>query len=749
MPQIIMLGLREIIVSDNLVINLKLSSDGLEMIMSKFSETIAVISVLIVLLFTGCGNKHPLNVDEVKGGYVEQAIDLNNQLYSISNFYKINGEVVAYDYEKFNLVPVSGKTDSFVNYLNGCDINYIYAVTDSCCFVNIIDPTSNAIEYMIIKNDKTKIPVKIKENQFVNCADISDDGRIFAVIDNKLNEIDAKDGSLRVLANTGYMITSFDIVNNCIFYCDEDYLHIFDIDKEMIVETPSVLNNIFKSDDFSIDNSYNICSGNDDSILIGCSSGIYRYVINENHIEQIIDGTSCSIGNLVKNFRSLECCDDGVIIVGFKDGEVYKYEFDPEYTREITSTLNIYSLDDNDELKQLINKYASSNPNVKVEYQVGHRNGMTYEDALREFSVLMLSGNVPDIIVTEGLDIGNLVEKNMLIDLSQSEDVWDKEHSLLDNIAKWNKSDDGLYCVTTRFRVIAVSAEKSDLKKINSFSEFVDQVEKYHKENNGKYSISSVGSPHSIFQLGFGCEGNSLINENEIDKERMIIFFDDCRRFFKCEEAVESSARDNFFAMLPPEYNFASSFSNNIANKFTLALGTINTFEKDLNFVTSLDTAVNSFNVDYKYGISDQSKLFLPNCTFAITSKSGNKEEAIKFLESAVSKEYQQNTYGAGFPVNRETLEWYFKKSNSSDPAIHSILNNDMDFVDEVKIEYMDDSEVNVFQNYINNLDEPLIMDYSVISIIENSALKCMADQLSSIDAANEVERQLNLKMKE
>ena len=63
--------------------------------------------------------------------------------------------------------------------------------------------------------------------------------------------------------------------------------------------------------------------------------------------------------------------------------------------------------------------------------------------------------------------------------------------------------------------------------------------------------------------------------------------------------------------------------------------------------------------------------------------------------------------------------------------------------------EWMTNTEVETFDNYIHNLNEPVIMDTVTETIIVNSGVKCIEGGMSPTEAANEAIRQLDLRMKE
>ena len=691
--------------------------------MNKKIKSFFLVSALLVsMLSCGCSSGN-FNNEVIKGGYVEETVELECDLKTVSDLYNIDGVISVYDHDKGTLVPLSSDKKKSEN-----SNDDILAINDTACFVRRIDEKDYSYKYVIIRDDK-EVFADIGNNRNLQAADFSKDGRLFAIINNQFTEIDTEDGDLNIIDDIGYMLSAFDVVGDCVYYADVNGLHIYDFKKGTSIETPDALEKIFQienSEDIVRSFPYKICCGEDDSILVGCSSGVYRYVMNDNHTEQLIDGSTCAIGNKLKHFTSLEYSEEGYIIAGFDNGEVFKYVYDPDYTNKIKTTLVVYSLDNNNELKQMINNFASSNNDVRIEYKVGHRNGMMYEDALKEFSVLMLSGKAPDIIMLEGLDIENLIEKNMLLDLSESEKTWNKENNLIDNIAKWNESDDGLYCVTTRFRVPAVSAEKKALEGINSFTDYVDYMEKCREKKPSNFYVSTPVSINGIVNLGLECEGNSIIKNNKVDRQKIEAFYNDCQRYLQCEMSAEQYIMDMYFVVCPGEYSFASAFSSSLANENTAALGTINTFDRDLNFVTSLETTFNNYGIDYKYGISDNDGLFISNCTFGIADRSNNKKEAIDFLASVLDKDNQKISCGEGFPVNKEALEW--ASTRKPDVEWQKIMNNNTEYVDSINIQCLSENEK---------------------KIIETNALKCMKGEMSVSEASDEVERQLNLKMKE
>ena len=110
-----------------------------------------------------------------------------------------------------------------------------------------------------------------------------------------------------------------------------------------------------------------MCKAPNDSICIACSDGIYKYILNGNNVEQIVDGVSCSLGNPSLKLSSIYCCDDESIIVAFDEGTISKFFYDPEMENTKAVVLKVYTLEKDETLSQLINGYASQNRDVKID----------------------------------------------------------------------------------------------------------------------------------------------------------------------------------------------------------------------------------------------------------------------------------------------------------------------------------------------------------------------------------------------
>ena len=727
--------------------------------MKKVLKLSAFITALtITISVTGC-KKNDSADNMSKGGYVEEEMDENLQVYSLSEFCLIDGKISIFDTganEKYCLSE-DGKSflkdSDIIMKESDYDFSEIIAASDAGYLIRLFSDSSKEVSYYFVDTEGEKN--KLNVSGYIGSAEFSSDGKLFVTNDGKLSVVSLTNYSVKPIMSVGFETKVMDVIGDNIIIVDENGTHMYDYKNEKEMDVPQILSDFFSERNGSQNDdiiTLDMCSGENNSIYIACSEGIFRYVMNGNQIEQLIDGTVCSLGDPSLELSSIIYSEDDTIYAAFKDGKILKYRYDPDLVTKVSSVLTIYSLEKNDTLSQTIRNFATSNRNIKIDYQVGMRNGITYDDAMKDLTTQILSGNAPDVIMLDGIDIDNYIDKNMLADLSESEEIWNPNGTLLDNVAKWNKKSDSIYSVACRFRIPAVGIHSEEVETIKCLEDIADKVEEYREKYDDPYPIIYVESPEAAIKLGLIYDGNDVIGNGGVNKDKLAEMFDSCERIYNNSQNQSNPMRYSMHSQdIENEYIFATRVNAALLDDHTLALGTINTFDSDLNIITSIDTLSVPSDIEIKYGIGDNDKLFIPTCNLGIIEAGKNKDAAVKFIATALDVENQKINHKDGFPVNTDTLEWFYNKNKNVNNNSFNIVESSMCGNREATMnwEWMTNAEVEDFDNYIHDLNEPVIMDIVTETIIVDAGVKCVEGSMSPTEAANEVIRQLDLRMKE
>lgn len=713
-----------------------------------------VMAVMFTFTVTGCNESKDEGTVTYKGRYVEEEVSLWGLSGSFGELFLHDETASFLDYDKKVFCQLNddktgfSKSALFDTSSLGKDLHIECCVrsSDGTCFFSYYDfSVSKEMQYAVITSDGEVSSFSL-DGIFLHMLEFSSDGRLFAFGSGdsgfQVYEIDMQRQSAKSLFYLNDVACAFDVVNDYIVAVDSSEMYFYDYKNETITDTPKAMQDFLSEQGLSSGGiehiAYDFCSGKDDSFYIVSEKGLYRYIMNGNIVEQLIDGYSCRLGNPSYTVSSVICDEDGSFLISYEEGIIMRYRYDPEAVNEITSTLKVYSLTESDTLLQIISEYKIQNPTVRVDYEIGMRNGITYDDALKNLTTEMLSDNAPDVIMLDGLDIENFEEKKVLIDLSESENKWNPDDVLLDNVVKWN-DDGGLYSVACKFKLPVVIGLQEDMDRISSFSDFTDFVEEKDSTDVGGYIVGMYSSDE-ILEAALGFTGDELVGGNT---ESLLNMINNCKRIYDFEKKYHSS---NDIKYYNDYYGDESPYITSIKSLLLLSgdseiiFGNSSGFYMDINLITSLST-INP-NITYRFGFNNEDKKFTPVCNLGICSSASNIEAAEAFIQTALSDNVQNIEHDDGISVNKTSLQGFY---NNNDIIGSSFGEGDDTFI----IESMNVTEKNYFNSYITSLDTPVYIDNMMHDTIIDTAVRCLDGQLTPEEAVSEITRQFDLRMKE
>ena len=118
-------------------------------------------------------------------------------------------------------------------------------------------------------------------------------------------------------------------------------------------------------------------------------------------------------------------------------------------------------------------------PDVFVNLQIGmtEEDGVTAEDAVKALNTELLAGNVPDVLVLDGLPTDSYIEKGILADISEAVDTISAQDGVFENVVGAYRGADGCYRIPARFYVGIVIGEPDAVAAGASLPGFADFME--------------------------------------------------------------------------------------------------------------------------------------------------------------------------------------------------------------------------------------------------------------------------------
>lgn len=150
--------------------------------------------------------------------------------------------------------------------------------------------------------------------------------------------------------------------------------------------------------------------------------GLYSYAPGGSVTEELVSGGRSSLGDPTFFPKALTGAEDGSFYVLGQGAEaaLYHYVYDPEAPTQPSIQLRLYSLYEDENLRQMVSQYQKSHPEVAIDLEIGltGEDGVTVADALRTLNTEILAGSGPDLICLDGFNIDTYLEKGILADLS-------------------------------------------------------------------------------------------------------------------------------------------------------------------------------------------------------------------------------------------------------------------------------------------------------------------------------------------
>ena len=144
-----------------------------------------------------------------------------------------------------------------------------------------------------------------------------------------------------------------------------------------------------------------------------CADGLYQVNAGSTLMVQIADGRLMTAGKPSAQPRALLFDTQNNPVIAYQqDGglSLIAYTYDENVATEPGTVLSVYTLYDSTVLRECANRFQQAYPEVMVDITVALPEGtaVTRDDAIRTLNTELLSGNGPDVLVLDGLQVEKL-----------------------------------------------------------------------------------------------------------------------------------------------------------------------------------------------------------------------------------------------------------------------------------------------------------------------------------------------------
>ena len=406
-----------------------------------------------------------------------------------------------------------------------------------------------------------------------------------------------------------------------------------------------------------------IATGENGAVYLYNSNGVFRLLPDGTLFEKIIDGDMTSL-SLPNNFPQgfLEARDGAFYMFSFEEqaAKLLRYTYNANIAARPANELVVFTLYDNRTLRQAAGLFMKANPDTRINIQVGMgEDGATVSEIVRTLNTEIMAGKGPDIIMLDGLNADNYIDKGVLLDITGLINEVAGKEKFIENVIKAFERDGKVYAVPAKFSMPAIFLDAENAAAAKDISSLADFA-----EANGDKGIVGNKNAENLFRIFQPGSMPGWLSGKEIDEVKLAEYL----------KAVKRMADTDAEAILPPERRGAGDNimirrggpayevgESNFEDVFSFAFKRIHSYVSRMSSFRALMMPIAAAEYRGEWaalplpGLVDS--VFIPSAIAGINAKSGKTDIAVEFIKTMLSRDIQSVKLSDGFAVNIEALK--------------------------------------------------------------------------------------------
>lgn len=637
------------------------------------------------------------------------------------------------------------------------------------------DGTENLIEMPAGKADIS--PQKVA---------VADDGRIlFSVSDGgDLYEVKS-DGSCQYFMTAQCDYPKFMRIQGKLLFLDasdDSYPLIYDMDKQEYVEDDVLID--FLKENYPEGNSYNgtgtyqryLFPEEEGVIYIAGKKGLHRHVLGGSAMEQIIDGSRCTLGDPSYAVKEIIMTADHEFLIlfggdrlhssekfgGSSAGRLIRYAYDPDAVSASAGRLKVYSLKENDTIRQAVALFLTAYPDIAVEYEVGMEAGssVTREDALKNLNTRIMAGQGPDVLILDDMPMDSYLEKGMLLDLGTILRSLNGEEAVFDSIVQAMKKEGQVPVMPCEIQLPVMMGEEKYISQMKDLESTADMMEELRRDNPGKDLLNICSEKGIMRYFAMSCVPAWTTDSGDLDTEAVAQFLRQTKRIYDAQmDGLPESAVEEYHLANATFLEYQGISKEDAAifrtddNVIMYVGGLRQLAYCALSSAGLYDTMVsvnkvNGFETNAWTVMNGQSSnVFCAKTLLGITATTQNIDPAEKFIKLCLGKEVQSNLF-YGLAVNQAVFDEKFHVEDIVERFVY-LNGNEEGTRTEMQVYPSDETQIAALREQIEAADTPYIEDSVLENAVYEGGIPYIRGEQSLEEAVAEIEKKIWIYMAE
>ena len=471
-------------------------------------------------------------------------------------------------------------------------------------------------------------------------------------------------------------------------------------------------------------------------------------------IEELVNAVKSSFGSPSFVPKALAGSEDGTFyILAAQSGQAVLCQYDYDASAPVTASnqLKLYSLYDDEDLRQIIALYQKSHPDTDVVLEIGlsGEDGMTEADALRTLNTEILAGSGPDVLRLDGMSLDSYLKKDVFLDLS---DLL-SETKTLEQITWCYASGDKVSVIPAAFAIPAIYGPQNLIAQITDLDSLVSAAKQARQENTEALSLLNALMPRLVIDVAYdSCSPAWQKADGTLAADALEHFIDAMSQLY----AVDAPLREKYAEILnameqqggdtykPGEYTGIGGAPDIIMQGASISMGTLESMD-GWAYALSGDERLEGYTM---LPLKAQAQnTFLTRQLYGVLATSKQTEAAKEFVRFVLGEEVQSSALTSGFPVNQAAFDQQIQQDKVSDMTIAT--SDDNGNMISLAARYPSAVERQQLKTWVDGLSTPALTDRTIRNLVEEQASLCLKGTLSPAQATNQALQSLNLYLSE
>lgn len=498
--------------------------------------------------------------------------------------------------------------------------------------------------------------------------------------------------------------------------------------------------------------------GEEENSLYYCDSqGLYRHILGGSVNEQLIDGKLNSLGSPDTGLIAMSVLDDGafLVLISQSDGSnaLLKYTYSKDTPTKPGRELKLYALRDNAEIRQAISMFQKENADYYINFEVGMtgEDGVTVSDALKTLNADIMAGKGPDILVLDGMPVESYIEKGLLADMTDIFNTLKEGDGCFEKIAGTYGTEEGICAVPSRFGIPVIEGSEELLEAAGDLRAFADAAEKLREEDAETPGIVGSSSAELLVEKLYQSYSPVLLQaDGSLNQEKAAEFCTQAKRIYDTGKYTEEEKENAAYSV---SMMGVSEWSGIATGVMELLGGSMKANMGMLADVLGFNQVIEANKkLGMGYGLLSLAgeKVYCPQTVLGISSKSGQTEDAEKFVAYLLGKEAQEMNQGGGFPVNLAAYE-ASTEDTSGGETVMGYVSSDARTGEMVSLDvhWAAQEDFETFREKIDSLDTPVLTDTVIGDAVKEQAVKYLEGESTVEEAVSSLTQKVNLYLAE